>query len=225
MVINLMAINLMVIMLIKFCERTHKINTLKHIQQKPEIGSGDEKLKIIAVVGSLRRKSYNRALAVKAGEIIGDRAEFEILDYSGVPFFNEDLEFPPPRSVTDVREKIASADGIWIFSPEYNHTIPGTLKNLIDWMSRSVSKGAPSVLAGKKVAISGASAGMSGTAIMQDQLVAVLSFLNMKIMNQPRLTIPNAGSQTNEEGMLVLAQSLPFLEKQADAFLMFVKEG
>jgi len=60
---------------------------------------------------------------------------------------------------------------------------------------------------------------------MQDQLVAVLSFLNMKIMNQPRLTIPNAGSQTNEEGMLVLAQSLPFLEKQADAFLMFVKEG
>jgi len=161
---------------------------------------------------------------VKAGEIIGNRAEFEILDYSGVPFFNEDLEFPPPRSVADVREKIASANGIWVFSPEYNHTIPGTIKNLIDWLSRPVSKEVPSVLVGKKVAISGASAGMSGTAIMQDELVSVLSFMNMKIMNQPRLTIPNAASQTDGDGMLVLTQSLPFLEKQAEAFLEFVKD-
>ena len=181
-------------------------------------------MKILAVVGSLRRKSYNRALAVKAGEIIGDRAEFEILDYSGVPFFNEDLEFPAPKAVAEIREKIASADGIWFFSPEYNHTLPGTLKNLIDWLSRSVSKGAPSVLAGKKVAISGASGGMSGTVNMQDHLVAVLSFLDMKIMNVPRLTIPNAGSQTDKDGMLVLTQSLPYLEKQAEAFLRFIEE-
>ena len=167
--------------------------------------------------------SYNRALAVKAGEIVGDRAEFEILDYSGVPLFNEDLESPVPKAVADVREKIASADGIWFFSPEYNHTLPGVLKNLIDWLSRPVSDGKPSVLVGKKAAISGASRGMSGTVIMQDDLVAVLSFLNMRIMNQPRLTIPNVGNQTDKDGMLVLTHSLPFLEKQAEAFIKFIE--
>ena len=181
-------------------------------------------MKIIAVVGSLRRKSYNRALAVKAGEIIGDRAEFEILDYSGVPFFNEDLESSLPKAVADVRERIASADGIWFFSPEYNHTLPGVLKNLIDWLSRPVSDGNPSALAGKKAAVSGASRGMSGTVIMQDDLVAVLSFLNMRIMNQPRLTIPNVGNQTDKDGMLVLTHSLPFLEKQAEAFIKFIED-
>ena len=181
-------------------------------------------MKIIAVVGSLRRNSYNRALAVKAGEIIGNKAEFEILDFSEVPFFNEDLEFPAPKAVADVREKIVPADGIWFFSPEYNHTLPGALKNLIDWLSRPGPDGKPSVLAGKKIAISGASRGMSGTVTMQDDLVAVLSFLNMRIMNQPRLTIPNVGNQTDKDGMLLLTHSLPFLEKQAEAFLKFVKE-
>ena len=181
-------------------------------------------MKIIAVVGSLRRRSYNRALAVKAGEIIGNRAEFEILDYSEVPFFNEDIEFPPPKAVVEVREKVASADGIWFFSPEYNHTIPGVLKNLIDWLSRPVSKEVPPILAGKKAAISGISPGMSGTVCMQDDLVAILSFLNVKIMNVPRLTIPNAGAQTNKDGMLELTQSLPYLEKQTEAFLRYIEE-
>jgi len=179
-------------------------------------------MKIIAVVGSMRRMSYNRALAVKAGEIIGNRAEFEILDYREVPFFNEDIEFPPPKAVAEVREKVASADGIWFFSPEYNHAIPGVLKNLIDWLSRPVSKEVPSILAGKRVAISGASGGMSGTVCMQDDLAATLSFLNTKIMNVPRLTIPNAGTQTNKEGMLELTQSLSYLEKQTEAFMRFI---
>lgn len=181
-------------------------------------------MKIIAVVGSMRRMSYNRALAVKAGEIIGNRAEFEILDYTEVPFFNEDIEFPAPKAVADVREKITSADGIWFFSPEYNHTISGVLKNLTEWLSRPVSREIPQVLAGKKAAISGASAGMSGTVIMQDDLVAVLSFLNMNIMNLPRLTIPNAGDQTDADGNLVLTKSLPYLERQAEAFLKFIGE-
>jgi len=65
---------------------------------------------------------------------------------------------------------------------------------------------------------------MSGTVTMQDDLVAVLSFLNMRIMNQPRLTIPNVGNQTDKDGMLALTHSLPFLEKQAEAFLKFIED-
>ncbi|MDR3074664.1 MAG: NAD(P)H-dependent oxidoreductase [Candidatus Methanoplasma sp.] len=181
-------------------------------------------MKIIAIVGSLRRMSYNHALAEKAGEIIGDRSEFEILDYSGVPFFNEDSEFPAPDTVADIRGKIASADGVWFFSPEYNHTIPGVLKNLIDWLSRKASAETPQVLGGKKAAISGVSGGMSGTSIMQDDLIAVLSYLDMKIMNVPRLTIPDAWNQTDEHGRFVPVKSLTYLEKQTEAFLKFVAE-
>ena len=98
-----------------------------------------EKLKITAIVGSLRRDSYNRQLALEAGRILGDQVEFELLDYSDVPLLNQDMEYPAPDAVRRVRETIKSADGIWFFSPEYNHFFPGVLKNLIDWLSRPVS--------------------------------------------------------------------------------------
>jgi len=81
-----------------------------------------------------------------------------------------------------------------VFTPEYNHFFPGVLKNLIDWLSRPVSENEPQVLAGKPAAISGISLGMSGTAIAQDHLVTLISFLDMKVMNVPRLPYPTPGS-------------------------------
>ena len=114
---------------------------------------------------------------------------------------------------------------MWLFSPEYNHAVPGPLKNLIDWLSRPAGEGEPQVLAGKPVALAGASIGMSGAAHAQDQLVGILSFLDANVMNKPRLTIPHVGTQA-PEGMLALDASLPYLEAQADAFVAFVeREG
>lgn len=180
------------------------------------------KIKILAIVGSLRKSSYNRQLAQVAKEIIGERAVFEIVDYSDVPLFNEDIEFPAPESVQRLRNKVLEADGIWFFTPEYNHFFPGVLKNLIDWLSRT-SKEQPQVFARKPAAISGITPGMSGTGIAQDHLVTLLSFLNMRIMNFPRLTIPNALTQV-KDGKLELTDSKPYLEKQVEAFLKFLQK-
>ena len=180
-------------------------------------------MKIIAIVGSLRQDSFNRQLAVLAGKIIGDLADYELLDYSDVPLLNQDDEYPPPDAVKRVREIVKAADGIWFFSPEYNHFFPGVLKNLIDWLSRPISDDEPQVLRGKPAAVSGITPGMSGTGIAQDHLVTLISLLNMKVMNQPRLTIPNAAQQTDQDGRLSLTTSAPFLEKQAQAFIRFIR--
>ncbi len=184
-----------------------------------------EKIKIIAIVGSLRKESYNRQLALAAKAVIGERADFELLDYSDVPLFNEDIEYPAPEAVGRVREKIKAADGVWFFTPEYNHFFTGVLKNLLDWLSRPVSAGEPRVVIGKPAAISGATPGMNGTAIAQDHLVTLISFLNLKVMNAPRLVIPHVMQQLNEIGKLELTVSAPYLEKQAAAFLDFIQNS
>jgi chromate reductase len=183
-----------------------------------------KKIRILAVVGSLRKDSFNRQLAAAAKDLIGDRAVFDILEYGDIPMMNEDIEFPAPEAVKRVREEVKSADGIWFFTPEYNHFFPGVLKNLIDWLSRPVSDEEPQVLAGKPAAISGITPGMSGTGIAQDHLVTLISYLNMNVMNVPRLTIPNAMQQLGDDGRLSLKASYPYLEKQADAFLDFLSK-
>lgn len=181
------------------------------------------KIKILAIVGSLRKESYNRQLALNAKAIIGDRADFMLLEYQDVPLMNQDIEYPAPEAVKRVRDAVRSADGIWFFTPEYNHFFPGILKNLIDWLSRSVSDSEPQVLAGKPAAISGISPGMSGTGLAQDHLVTLISFLNMEVMNVPRLTIPNARQQLDSQGKLTLTTSYPYLEKQVNAFIDFIQ--
>jgi chromate reductase len=134
------------------------------------------------------------------------------------------LEYPAPEAVKRVRDEVKAADGIWFFTPEYNHFFTGVLKNLIDWLSRPVSDKEPQVLAGKPAAISGISPSMYGTGIAQDHLVALISFLNMKVMNVPRLTIPYVMQQLDGDGKLTLKDSYPFLEKQANAFLSFINK-
>ena len=135
---------------------------------------------------------------------------------------NQDIEYPAPEAVKRVRDAVKSSDGIWFFTPEYNHYFPGVLKNLIDWLSRPISDKEPQVLAGKPAAISGISPAMAGTGLAQDHLVTLISFLNMDVMNVPRLTIPNAMQQLDSNGKLELKISYPYLEKQTNAFLEFI---
>lgn len=179
-------------------------------------------LKLLFIVGSLRKDSFNLQLAQAAAKLLDGKAEVQFLNYQDVPLFNQDIEFPAPPAVTAVREAVNVADGLWIFSPEYNHYFPGVLKNLLDWLSRPVSTTEGNVLAGKPVALSGITPGMSGTCMAQDHLVTLLSFINMQIMNAPRLIIPNAMSQLDEKGKLYLTVSELFLLAQAEAFVKFV---
>lgn len=181
-----------------------------------------KQIKIVAIVGSLRKESYNRQLAFAAKEILGDWVDFAMLEYKDIPLMNQDIEYPAPDAVKKVREEVKSADGIWFFTPEYNHFFPGVLKNLIDWLSRPISDQELQVLDGKPAAISGISPSMSGTSLAQDHLVTLISFLNMDVMNSPRLTIPNAMQQLESNGKLALKAGYPYLEKQANAFLSFI---
>ena len=96
--------------------------------------------KIVGIVGSFKKDSLNLKLSKTIKEYLKDKAVFEILDYMDVPFFNEDIEYPAPKAVSKVRDKIKEADAVWFFTPEYNHYFPGVLKNLLDWLSRPISK-------------------------------------------------------------------------------------
>lgn len=179
---------------------------------------------ILAIVGSLRDGSMNRKLAETAKREIASldpTATFTILDWADVPLFNEDIERPAPSAVQRVREQVLAADGIWFFTPEYNHYFPGTLKNLLDWLSRPVDAQQGQVLDRKPCAISGVSAGGSGTVVAQDHLMTLVSLLNMNVMNKPRLTIP-FGFSKMKDGALELGDSLPYLQRQAEAFLAFI---
>ena len=115
--------------------------------------------KILFVIGSLRAKSFNRQVANVAKEMIGNRAEVQELDYSDLPLLNQDIEQPELEVVARIRKAVSEADGLWFFTPEYNMSYPGHLKNLLDWMSRPVKfmdYGTPTCINGKRVAISGA---------------------------------------------------------------------
>ena len=134
-------------------------------------------MKLLAIAGSLRENSYNRQLAEAAGALMREKRPevgYGILRWEDVPFMNQDIEHPAPEAVMRVREAVREADGLWLFSPEYNHAIPGPLKNLLDWLSRPVSATEAQVLAEKPVALAGASIGMSGASHAQDQLVGML---------------------------------------------------
>lgn len=180
-------------------------------------------MKILAIVGSLRSNSYNKQLAEYVMNLSKDRGvEFEILDYTRVPLFNEDLESPELPEVGEVRQKVREADGIWIFTPEYNHFFSGVLKNLLDWLSRPVGDEGQ-VLAGKPIAISGAGLGMAGTSHAQDHLMTLLSILNTKIMTSPKVTLPRANEMADEAGNLDL-EGNKRLQDQVDSFIEFVEK-
>ena len=102
---------------------------------------------ILFVIGSTRKNSFNRQLANITEKLIGKYAsnncaqiQVNYLQFDNLPFFNQDIEFPTPETVEKIRHEFSSADGIWIFTPEYNQSYPGYLKNLIDWLSRPLKK-------------------------------------------------------------------------------------
>ncbi len=149
-----------------------------------------KKIKILGFAGSLRLNSYNLKLLNLFQSILGDQVEMEIFPLSEIPLYNADLEeahFPP--QIEMFKEKIRSADGIIISSPEYNYSVPGVLKNAIDWVSRP-PKNIP--FENKPGIIMSASTSRFGGARSQQHLRQILSAVGMLLMPQPELYIPKA---------------------------------
>jgi chromate reductase, NAD(P)H dehydrogenase (quinone) len=169
---------------------------------------------VLAISGSLRRASFNtsllRAMAARAPNGVSISV-YE--DLGAIPFFNEDLEANGgPEGVTRLRGAVARADAILIATPEYNQSMPGVVKNLVDWLSRSE----PDVLAGKPLAIVGATAGSWGTRLAQAALRQTLTACGALIMPAPQVYLRGAGDLFDAEGSLTDehtgAQLVSFLE-------------
>ena len=142
--------------------------------------------KILFVIGSLRAKSFNRQVADVAKEMIGNRAEVSELDYSDLPLLNQDIEQPELEVVARIRKEVSEADGLWIFTPEYNKSYPGHLKNLLDWLSRPVKPmdyGTPTCINGKRVAVCGAG-GKAATADCRAKLTELLTFIKAEVLSE-----------------------------------------
>ena len=182
--------------------------------------------KILFIIGSLRKDSFNRKLAEEAERMLSGRATVEYLDYSDLPMMNQDIEFPAPEAVNKVREKVANADALWIFSPEYNYSYPGNLKNLIDWLSRPLVAGdrqTPLAINDKKVALSGAG-GAAGTAKCREKLTELLTlpFIRADVMTEPQTGIQLSREAWTEGRMILTEAQMEILKLQVEAFLEYI---
>ncbi|HUQ31603.1 MAG TPA: NAD(P)H-dependent oxidoreductase [Pyrinomonadaceae bacterium] len=158
-----------------------------------------DKITILGIAGSLRKASYNRAALRAAQQLAPEGAMLEIFDLEGIPAFSQDAEAEPPAKVTELKEKVRAADAILFVTPEYNYSIPGVLKNAIDWGSRPYGD---SAWEDKPVAVMGASVGIFGTVRAQYHLRQVFVFLNMHAVNRPEVMIGNAAERFDEQGNL-----------------------
>jgi chromate reductase len=156
-------------------------------------------LRIFAFCGSLRKGSYNRMALRAAEELAPEGVTFDSFDIGRLPLYNEDVRaqgFPP--AVEELREQIRSADAILFVTPEYNYSVPGVLKNAIDWASRPPDQ----PFNGKPAAIMGASPSMLGSARAQYHLRQICVFLNIFLVNQPEVLIAGANNKFDAEGRL-----------------------
>ncbi|HEX8678627.1 MAG TPA: NAD(P)H-dependent oxidoreductase [Chthoniobacterales bacterium] len=154
---------------------------------------------ILGLAGSLRRQSFNRGLLRAAAELLPEGATLEVFEIDGIPGFSEDEEKNPPAKVIELKERVRAADAILFATPEYNYSVPGVLKNAIDWASRPYGD---SAWMGKPAAIMGASVGALGTARAQYHLRQIFVFLDMFPINKPEVMIGQAGNRFDADGNL-----------------------
>lgn len=229
---------------------------------------------IVFIIGSLRKDSFNRQLAMVAESLLKDRFVISYLDFENLPYFNQDLESsivnsqqstdnsqcsksaPESKSSSSfhrsedgeleagcrcfadspveaygrmslsiIRQQILDCDGIWVFTPEYNRSYPGLLKNLFDWLSRPMDISNPTnatAVQGKKITVSGAG-GNNKTASCREKLNELLHFIKMDVMTEPQTGIA-LGKEAWTNGVFKLTdEQLSELKMQAEKFAEFVQ--
>lgn len=182
-------------------------------------------IKFAGISGSLRKGSYNTQLLNTSKSILPEGVDMEILSIADLPIYNADFDLPAvtqrPDIVTKFREALANADAILIVSPEYNYSIPGGLKNAIDWASR----GEDSPLLNKPVALMGATPGLWGTVRMQQAFLPVFQFLNMKPVLKPEILLAKADTKFDEAGNLTDNTAKELIVKKLQALKALVLQS
>lgn len=182
-----------------------------------------DKLTVITLCGSVRKDSYNAALVRTLSTLAS--GEFAFRDgpsVADVPIYDNDLERISgfPSVITTLAGDIREADGVIIVSPEYNYSIPGGLKNLLDWVSRIPNQ----PFAKKPVMIQSVSAGAVGGTRMQHHLRQVMVFLNAHVLARPEVMIGPAAQRFDEGGLLIDKATREMVRAQVDAFSEFIRE-
>ena len=176
-----------------------------------------EPIRILGVAGSLRRGSLNRALLRAAAELAPDGVNIDAFDLLSVPLYNGDVEAAgDPDGVAAFKAAIRAADGVLFVCPEYNHGVPGVMKNAVDWASRPASDAA---LNGKPVGIIGASPGQTGSARGQSQLRQAFEFTNSYCMPQPEILVFRAHEKFDEAGRLTDEATAKYLRAYLEALM------
>src|SRR5215211_6459574 len=167
-------------------------------------------MNVIGISGSLRKGSFNTAALRAAQGLAPEGMRIETAEIGDLPLYNDDVRVAGyPAAVARLRGQLATADAILFVTPEYNYSIPGVLKNAIDWASRAPSQ----PFDGKPVAIMGASGGLFGTARAQYQLRQMLVFLNAFPVNKPEVMIGQAHTKFDEAGNLTDETTREFIRK------------
>lgn len=172
-------------------------------------------MKLVIIVGSLRKKSYNMQLAKAVSDRVPEDWQVDYVSCD-VPLFSEDLEADPPEVVLKAAEVVGGADAVAVVSPEYNRSLPGPLKNLIDWLSRPSTNLS---LRGKPVGIGGVSTGPIRTAVMQSHLRSILLQVGAEVMPHPTIML-QVGSGMDQNGQVTL-ETADFVDKFVESLIGF----
>jgi chromate reductase len=175
--------------------------------------------KIAVVIGSLRKDSLNRKLALAIAHLAPADFTFEHLRIDDLPLYNQDHDGDQAASVRRLKSEISAADGVLFVTPEYNRGMPGVLKNAIDNASRPYGQ---SAWAGKPAGVVGISVGPVGTAVAQQQLRAVMAYLDMPTLGQPEVFIHNKEGMFNDKGHIA-ETSKQFLQGWVDKYVAWIK--
>jgi NAD(P)H-dependent FMN reductase len=178
---------------------------------------------IVGIAGSLRRGSHNAALLRAAAELAPEGTRVEIGSIRGIPLYDADAEAEQgiPQPVAELKDRIAAANGLLLVTPEYNNSLPGVLKNAIDWLSRP-PRDVPRVFGDRPVAIMGATPGAGGTRLAQVALLPVLRTLGTRPWFGKQLHVAGAGQVFDAEGRLVDEKVRKLLSEFMALFARFV---
>jgi chromate reductase len=178
-------------------------------------------IQILGIAGSLRASSFNRSLLRAAKELAPENVRIEIFDLTPIPLYNGDIEAAgDPPAVAEFKEAIRASHGVLMVTPEYNHGVPGVMKNAVDWASRPPRNAA---LNGKPVGIIGASPGMTGSARGQSQLRQAFEFTNSYCMPQPEILVSRAHEKFDAEGKLIDSKTAELLRRYLVAFREWIR--
>ncbi|UNK57092.1 NAD(P)H-dependent oxidoreductase [Pseudoxanthomonas daejeonensis] len=178
-----------------------------------------DKRKVAVLIGSVREGSFNRLLARALERLGEDRLVFDLVEIGSLPFYNQDFDGDYPAAGTALKSQLRDADAVLFVTPEYNRSVPGVLKNAIDLASRPYGD---SAFAGLPAAVIGASVGAIGTAMAQQHLRNILSYLDMAVMPQPEAYIHFKDGLVDEEGKVTRQDTREFLEDFVDRFVEWI---